>query len=85
MLPKQFGTNSTFFLPFNLNFTRINPYTDIISIMAKPVFRYNSRRERNLKVRRNIGLILLFGGFWALLWLIMKRGEWIGWLKTFTY
>lgn len=53
--------------------------------MAKPVFRYNSRRERNLKVRRNIGLILLFGGFWALLWLIMKRGEWIGWLKTFTY
>lgn len=53
--------------------------------MVKPVFRYTSRRERNQKVRRNIGLILLFGGFGAILWLIMKRHEWVGWLKTFTY
>lgn len=53
--------------------------------MAREVFRYKNRREKNRQTRRNVGLILLFTGFWMVLWMWMKRHEWWGWLKTWFY
>lgn len=53
--------------------------------MAREIFRYASRRERNRKVQRTVNLVLIFAGLWGLLWLVMKRHEWIAYLKTFLY
>lgn len=53
--------------------------------MAREVFRYHSRRERNQKLRRNLNLILLFGTLAFLLWVVMKRQELLGLIKTYTY
>ena len=48
-------------------------------------YRYVSRREKWNRTRRNVNLVLIFGSIWAVLWMIMKRHEIIGWLKTYTY
>lgn len=48
-------------------------------------YRYESRREKWHRTKRNVNLVLIFGSLWALLWLFMKRHEVWGWLKTFTY
>lgn len=53
--------------------------------MAREVFRYASRRERNRKVRRNVNLVLIFAGLWLMLWVFMKRHEWAAYLKTYLY
>jgi hypothetical protein len=53
--------------------------------MAREVFRYASRRERNRKVRRTVSLVMVFTVLWVLLWVVMKRHEMAGYLRTFFY
>jgi hypothetical protein len=53
--------------------------------MAREVFRYASRRERNQKVRRTVNLVLIFATLWVLLWVVMKRHDMAGYVRTFLY
>ncbi|MEZ4984469.1 MAG: hypothetical protein R2795_05435 [Saprospiraceae bacterium] len=46
---------------------------------------YRSPREKNAIVRRNTGLILLFGAAILAIWLFKHRYYYWGWLKTYIY
>jgi hypothetical protein len=46
---------------------------------------YKSRRERYERDKRNAKVILVFAAIGLLVWLIMTRHEWWGYVKTFFY